>query len=316
MQSAAKRERVDIPAVGICSFGRAPVVTDLDLLEADVAILGVPYDMGTAFRAGARLAPRRIREASSLGNSEAGIYDHERDEWFLKDVKIVDCGDVDILHGDLEYSFRNIESDVRTILSRGALPAIIGGDHSITTAIGAGLDQVGDFCVVQIDAHLDFSDAPGGQRFGQGSPMRRLTEMPYVTGMAQLGIRGVGSSLKSDFDDARSWGSIIKSPKQIRAHGLENIADLIPEASQYYVTIDIDGLDPSITPGTGTPSAGGLLFDEVTAILEAVARKGKVIGFDVVEVAPDYDPSGVTCHVAHQLMNTFLGYIFSYGPGR
>src|SRR5690606_10672325 len=90
MSNSMTRSRVDIPAVGICSFGRNEICTDLEQLDADVAILGVPYDQGTAYRAGARLAPRRIREASTLGNNEAGIYDHERDEWFLRDVKIVD----------------------------------------------------------------------------------------------------------------------------------------------------------------------------------------------------------------------------------
>lgn len=304
------KERVNIPAVGICSFGKSPITTHLHNLDADVAILGVPYDMGTAYRAGARLAPRRIREASTLGNNEAGFYDHERDEVFLEDVSIVDCGDVDILHGDLQYSFQNIEKDVREIVEKNALPVIIGGDHSITTPIGKGLDNVGDFCVIQIDAHLDWSDAPGGQKYGQGSPMRRLSEMSYVKGMAQLGIRGVGSSLKSDFDDAKAYGSIIKSTKQIREIGVDNISRFIPQADQYYVTIDIDGLDPSVAPGTGTPSAGGFTFHEVQTILETIANKGNVIGFDLVEVAPDYDPSGITSHLAQQIIKEFLGFIF------
>ncbi|BAQ08894.1 arginase/agmatinase/formimionoglutamate hydrolase, arginase family [Bacillus sp. OxB-1] len=304
------KNRVDIPAVGICSFGRNSICTDLDQLDADVAIIGVPYDMGTAYRAGARLAPRRIREASTLGNNEEGFYDHERNEVFLKGVKIVDCGDVDILHGDLTYSFKNIEEDVRKIVKKGALPVVIGGDHSITAAIGKGLNQVGDFCVIQIDAHLDWSDAPGGQKLGQGSPMRRLSEMDYVNGMAQLGIRGVGSSYKKDFEDANEYGSVIKSVKQIREIGIHNIGDYIPDAERYYITLDIDGLDPSIAPGTGTPSAGGFLFHEIQTILETIANKGEVIGFDLVEVAPDYDPSGITSHLAQQLINEFLGFIF------
>jgi len=305
------RKRIDIPAVGICSFGKNPICNDLDGLDADVAIIGVPYDMGTAYRAGARLGPRRIREASTLGNSETGFYDHERDEMYLnKGVRIVDCGDVDMLHGDLNYCFANIEADVRKIVEKGALPVIIGGDHSITIPVGKALNNVGEFCVIQIDAHLDWSDAPGGQKLGQGSPMRRLSEMSYVKGMAQLGIRGVGSSLKKDFDDARKFGSIIKSPKQIREHGIENISDFIPKADKYYVTIDIDGLDPSIAPGTGTPSAGGLLFYEIQAILETIAYKGDVVGFDIVEVAPDYDPAGITCLLSQQIITEFLGYIF------
>lgn len=302
--------RVNIPIVGISSFGKHNVQQDLNSLQADVAILGVPYDMGTAYRSGARLAPRRIREASTLGNNESGFYDHERDDTFLQDVSIVDCGDVDILHGDLHYSFKNIEKDVRTITERGALPVVIGGDHSITTAIGKGLDQVGDFYVVQIDAHLDWSDAPGGQKYGQGSPMRRLSEMSYVSGMSQLGIRGVGSSLKSDFDDARAYGSIIRSTKQIREFGIDKVDLLIPKADRYYVTIDIDGLDPSVAPGTGTPSAGGFTFHEVQTILEVIASQGDVIGFDLVEVAPDYDPSGITCHLAQQIIKEFIGFIF------
>lgn len=306
-----ERTRLNLPFTGIASFCKYPIVQDLENLTADVAVIGVPYDMGTQYRPGARFGPRGIRDASTLYSfGLAGSYDPERDDVFLGPPwVIVDCGDVDMVHGDLAQCFANIREAIGTIVRRGAMPVVLGGDHSITIPVLEALAPAGPFAVVQIDAHLDFVDQRAGQRYGHGSPMRRASEMPHVQGMAQIGIRGLGSSRKEDFEAARAYGSVIVTMRELRALGVAGVLERIPAAERYYVTIDIDGIDPSIAPGTGTPSPGGLSYEEARDLLEGLAAKGEVVGFDLVEVAPVYDPTGLTSQVAARLVLDFIGFV-------
>jgi agmatinase len=305
--------RLDLPFVGHCTFGKRPPVTDWSTIDADVAVLGVPFDMGTQYRAGARFGPRAIREASTLFSfGHAGAYDHEDDVVYLPldRVRIVDAGDVDIIHTDTQTSHANTEAAVRTILERGALPVILGGDHSITAATLAAYRGRGPIHVVQIDAHLDFVDQRHGVRYGHGNPMRRAAEMAHVAGLTQLGIRNVSSTAKEGYDAAREKGSTILSVRQVRALGADAVLATITEGARCYVTIDIDGFDPSIAPGTGTPSHGGFLYYDVMEILQGLANQHEIVGVDLVEVAPAYDPAGVTAFLAAQVLLNFLGYIF------
>lgn len=308
----AAKARLDLPFTGIRSFCKFPICDDLERLDADAAIIGVPYDMGTQYRPGTRFGPMAIREGSMLYTYQRdGAYDPDRDEVFLGPPwKIVDCGDVDMIHGDPQQCFENIRTAIRQILRRGAVPVIMGGDHAVPIPVGQALESRGPFCVVQFDAHLDFVDERFGQRYGNGSPMRRFAELPYVSGMAQIGIRGVGSSKRSDFEDARKYGSRIISARQFRQLGLAKVVEMIPEAERYYVTMDCDGFDPSIAPGNGSPSPGGLLYEEVVDCLELLARRGAIIGFDFVEVAPAYDPTGFTGQLAARVILDLLGFIF------
>ncbi|WP_340084296.1 agmatinase [Siminovitchia sp. FSL H7-0308] len=304
-----KRVKLDMPFTGITSFKKYPICTDLDDLNADFAIIGVPNDMTTAWRSGTRMGPRSIREQSSLYAFGAG-YDHEKDIVYDNDGwKIVDCGDVSIINGDIEQSHENTEEAIRNIIAKGAIPIVMGGDHSITSPVAFALESHQKVNVVQIDAHLDWLKDASGQRFTLSSPMRRMSEMDHIHKMAQLGIRGVGSSQKEDFDDARAYGSTILSPKQIRKMGIKEALKDMPNGEKYYVTIDIDGLDASLAPGAGSPSPGGFNYDEVSEILEAVAKKGEVIGFDLVEVNPLYDPTGVTSQIAARLIIDFINFI-------
>ena len=277
-----------------------------------MAVLGVPYDMGIQYRSGTNQGPECIRAGSKLTafTNDDGVYDPDRDEMFLDSRwRIVDCGDADIVHGDLEQSFRNIEESVRKIVARGAIPVVMGGDHSITIPVVRALDSLGPVCVVQIDAHLDWCDERAGQKLGQGSPMRRLSEMKHVDGMAQVGIRGLGSSMKSDFEAARAYGSVIISARDVKKKGIDYALSQIPPAERYYITYDIDGTDPALVTGTGTPSAGGLDYYEINDLLYGITKKGEVVGFDLVEVAPQYDPSGYTGIFAARMMIEFMGYI-------
>jgi len=304
--------RLNLPFVGISTFGKSPLALDWDRIEADVAIMGAPYDFGTQWRSGARFGPRAIREASTLFSfGHAGAYDHEDDVTYLPagQVRMVDIGDADIVHTDTLKSHANIEHGVRKMLAAGALPVVLGGDHSINIPCIAAFSGQEPIHVVQVDAHLDFVDERHGVRFGHGSPLRRAAEKPYVTGLTQIGIRNVSSTAREGYEDARRMGSDILSVRQFRKLGVERVLARIPAGKRYYVTIDIDGFDPSIAPGTGTPSHGGFLYYEILELLAGLAKRGPVVGIDLVEVAPDYDHTGTTAILAAQVLLNFIGRI-------
>lgn len=309
--------RLNLPFVGISTFGKRPYQGDWSAIKADGAILGAPFDFGTQFRAGARFGPRAIREASTLFSfGHAGAYDHEDDCTYLgADVSIVDIGDADIVHTDTEKSHANIETGVRAILAAGALPVVLGGDHSVNIPCIRAFEGHGPIHILQIDAHLDFVDVRHGVRHGHGNPMRRAAEKDYVTGITALGIRNVSSTAKDGYDAARAMGDDILSVRQVRKLGTEGVLARIPKGARLYVTIDIDGFCPSIAPGTGTPSHGGFHYYEVLEILQGVARRHEIVGLDLVEVAPDYDHSGSTAILAAQVLLNFLGFIFHARKG-
>lgn len=304
--------RLNLPFVGFATFGKKPTCENWDAINADVAVLGAPFDFGTQYRSGTRFGPRSIREASTLFSfGHAGAYDHEDDATYLgEDVRIVDMGDADIIHTDTEKSHANIEFGVRKALAAGALPVTLGGDHSINIPCIRAFDNQEPFHLIQIDAHLDFVDERHGVRHGHGNPMRRAAEKDYVKGLSQIGIRNVSSTAKEGYIDARAMGSDIVSVRQFRKLGVEGMLARIPKGERYYVTIDIDGFDPSIAPGTGTPSHGGFLYYEVLELLQGLSKRGTVIGMDLVEVAPDYDNTGSTSFLAAQILLNFIGFIF------
>lgn len=308
--------RLNLPFVGICTFAKSPYQPDWDAIAADVAVLGAPFDFGTQWRAGARFGPRGIREASTLFSfGHGGAYDHEDDVTYLPadKVRIVDLGDADIVHTDTQTSHANIELGVRKILAAGALPVVLGGDHSINIPCINAFDEDcaknGPIHIVQIDAHLDFVDVRHGVRYGHGNPMRRAAEKSHVSGLSQFGIRNVSSTTREGYEAARAMGSDILSVRQIRKLGTEAALARIPAGARYYVTIDIDGFDPSIAPGTGTPSHGGFLYYEVLELLAGLAKRGPIVGVDLVEVAPDYDHSGCTSILAAQVLMNLIGRI-------
>ena len=304
--------RLNLPFVGIPTFAKAPLELDWTKIDADVAILGAPFDFGTQWRSGARFGPRGIREASTLFSfGHAGAYDHEDDAIYLHNVRIVDIGDADIIHTDTMASHANIEEGVRSILKAGAMPVVLGGDHSVNIPCIAAFSQEAPVHVVQIDAHLDFVDERHGVRCGHGNPMRRAAERPWVTGLSQIGIRNVSSTAREGYEDARRMGSDIVSVRAFRAMGGAAMLERVPAGARYYVTIDIDGFDPSIAPGTGTPSHGGFLYYEILEFLTSLAKRGSIVGIDLVEVAPDYDQTGTTAILAAQILLNLIGRVFA-----
>ncbi|MCO4827179.1 agmatinase [Lentibacter algarum] len=309
--------RLNLPFVGIATFAKRPYEPDWSTLQADVAVLGAPFDAGTQYRSGARFGPRSVREASTLFSfGHAGAYDHEDDTTYLTgDVRIVDMGDADIVHTDTATSHANIETGVRAALAAGALPVVIGGDHSVNIPCINAFEGQGDIHILQIDAHLDFVDVRHGVRNGHGNPMRRAAEKPYVTGLTQVGIRNVSSTTQEGYEAARDMGSDILSVRQMRKLGAEATAKRIPSGARVYITLDIDAFCPSIAPGTGTPSHGGFLYYEVLELLQHVAQSHEIVGIDLVEVAPDYDHSDSTSILAAQVLLNLLGFVFEARKG-
>tara|TARA_B100000378_G_scaffold32657_1_gene24449 strand:+ start:86 stop:1045 length:960 start_codon:yes stop_codon:yes gene_type:complete len=304
--------RLNLPFVGICTFGKYPYLEDWDNIKADVAVMGAPFDFGSQFRSGARMGPRGIREASTLFSfGHGGAYDHEDDITYLPSdsTKIVDIGDADIIHTDTIKSHENIKFGVKKIIEAKAIPVILGGDHSINIPCIEAFEDQESIHVIQIDAHLDFVDERHGVRYGHGNPMRRASEKSYVSGMTQIGIRNVSSTAKEGYIDARAKGSKIFSVRHLREMGIDKILEQIPKDKRYYITIDIDAFDPSIASGTGTPSHGGFNYYEILELLDGIIKQGKVVGLDLVEVAPDYDLTNSTATLAAQLLMNTIGRI-------
>ena len=302
--------RLNLPFVGICTFGKYPYIEDWDKIKADIAVLGAPFDAGSQFRSGARMGPRGIREASTLFSfGHGGAYDHEDDITYLpaNTTRIVDIGDADIIHTDTIQSHANIEFGVKKILEAKAIPVVLGGDHSVNIPCINAFRNEDPIHIIQIDAHLDFVNERHGVRFGHGNPMYRASEKEYVSGMTQIGIRNVSSTAREGYIEAKERGSKIFSVRQFRKMGISQILNTIPKNIRYYLTIDIDAFDPSIASGTGTPSHGGFYYYEILELIDGLTRQGNIAGLDLVEVAPDYDITNSTSTLAAQLLMNIMG---------
>ena len=307
--------RLNLPFVGICTFGKYPYVENWDAINADVAVMGAPFDFGSQFRTGSRMGPRGIREASTLFSfGHAGAYDFEDDITYLPSdsTRIVDIGDADIIHTDTIKSHANIKFGVQKILAAKAIPVVMGGDHSINIPCIDAFENEDPIHVIQIDAHLDFVDERHGVMYGHGNPMKRASEKEYVSGLTQIGIRNVSSTAKDGYIDAREKGSKIFSVRHLRQMGINKILNEIPKNKRYYLTIDIDAFDPSIASGTGTPSHGGFYYYEVLELIDGIIKQGSVVGLDLVEVAPDYDLTNSTSTLAAQLLMNTIGRILHH----
>ncbi|TWG94236.1 agmatinase [Mesorhizobium sp. J18] len=309
------RYTASLPSVGLTSFLRAPVVEDFSKIDADVAFLGIPYDGGNGWRPGTRFGPREIRNLSVRygawgGHSANGYWDIKDRTRYLEGIRMVDCGDVDVAFYDWERNSNLITSSVEAILDRGALPVMVGGDHSVSFPNVKAFERFGPIDIVQFDAHMDWRDEIAGVREANPMPMRRIKELPFVRNMIQIGIRDVRTTA-DQVRDAEEAGAIIITRDEVRDEGVAGILKRFPELGNVFVSIDIDGLDPSIAPGTGSPTPDGLLYHEVRGILKGVAKAGNVVGFDLVEVNPMVDEGGRTCLLSSVMILEFLGAIFA-----
>lgn len=307
-------DRMNLPFVGLVTFAGQPAQQDWNQLDgADVAILGIPIDTASSYRAGSRFGPRAIREASMFhGFGPKGVFDFEDEVTYLsaEEVRIVDAGDSDVIYADTKRSQSNGTQAVRALLDAKVMPFILGGDHSITMATVAAYSDEKPVHIVHIDAHFDFVDERKGVSWGHGSPLRRLSEMPHVKGITTLAPRNMGAVGHADYVAAKAYGTRIVPMRRLREQGAETSLAHIPDGERVYVSIDIDAFDPSIAPGTGTISHGGLTYFEGKDLLREISRRFDVVGIDFVELSPPYDPAKITSLLVARLSLDFIGYIF------
>jgi agmatinase len=242
-------------------------------------------------------------------------YDFNFNDVLLADrqVRIVDCGDVDKQPDGSGQNPENITTAIRTILNRGAIPIALGTDEGGLIPALHAFNAYEALCVVHIDAHIDWRDERYGVREGYSSGMRRASEMPWVKGMAQVGLRGIGSARQQEVDDARSFGSIFIRAREVHEQGIEACIERIPAAEYYLVTIDSDAFDTAIAPGILFPSPGGLTFDETSDLVRGIAQKGSVAGINLFEVRPELDVNNLTASTAAQLIINFIGTLAHSG---
>lgn len=276
---------------------------------ADVAIIGAPcatpYESTGLYAAG---APAAIRRASATYAAARGHMDFDLGgPAIADDARIVDCGDVTYLAGDKAGNRAAIETAVRAVLEAEAVPIVLGGDDSIPTPVLAAYAGRGPLTVLQIDAHIDWRDEVGGERWGLSSTMRRASERPEVAGMIQVGARAVGSARPTDFADAKDWGVKFVTAADLHDRGVSAVIDLIPEGADLFIDFDIDGLDPSVAPGVIGPAPGGLFMHQALAILRGAAAKARIAGFCLVEFAPDLDRTPQSANVAYRLAAVAAG---------
>lgn len=289
-----------------------PPCADVSTLRANAAILGIPSSQPYGEEepeCDQHLAPQAIRSASQILSLGLDRYDFDLGGAVFTDAgfRVRDCGDVPF---EGNHSGRNIENLVGMILRAGAIPIILGGDHSVTIPVLRGFAGQGTVTVVQVDAHLDWREEVNGVRDGYSSPMRRASEMAHVEAIFQLGLRAQGSARQKDVQDALAFGANLVTAYQIHEMGMEKILEQIPDHRQYYLTIDADGLDPSVMPAVAGPAAGGLTFHQVRQLIWGLARKGKLAGMDIVEITPARDVNQITAITAGQLVLNFLGAVY------
>lgn len=290
--------------LGLPSAGSGFDKTDIVILGADCA---TPYASVGAYCAG---GPDAIRAGSADYAGATDKVNFDLGGPLLPDgVQAVDAGNVPTDPDDAEGNRNRIADTVRQIVAAQAVPVLLGGDDSLPTPMLEALEGQGDLTILQIDAHIDWRDSVDGESLGLSSTMRRASEMDHVTGIVQVGARGVGSARMADLRAARDWGSVIIPAGDLEDGGLEQAIDAIPERSQVVLCIDCDGLDPSIMPAVIAPTAGGLSYDQTIRLLKKVADKARIAAVDVVEFMPQRDRDGEGARCAAQLVTTILGLI-------
>jgi len=292
---------------GIKTFMRLPHVTTTE--GVDVAIVGVPFDTGASYRVGARFGPEAIRSVSALLRHhnevlDVSIFDH---------CSVVDYGDLPVNPGYIEDSYKMIEEGLLPILDGGVTPIMLGGDHSVTLPeLRAMAKRHGPVALILLDSHTDTGDKRFGRRYTHGTPFRRAVEeeLILVDHSIQAGMRGSIYS-RDSLNDARKMGFDLVTSVEAQEQGINELIRRIRERTgdaKAFVSFDIDFVDPAYAPGTGTPEVGGFTSSEALRVVRGL--KGlDLIGFDLVEVLPQHDPSQITALLAANIVYEFISLI-------
>jgi agmatinase len=278
--------------------------------DADVVILGAPFDGGTSNRSGARFGPKAIRETCYLPHDGSRPSLALRVDG-LRDLRVYDAGDVEMFSGDAERSVRDLQEAVHAVAAAGAVPLVLGGDHTIAWPDAAGVAQhlgQGRVSMIHFDAHADTGDVTFGSLVGHGQPMRRLIESGALRGdrFLQIGLRGYWPE-----PETLAWmaaqGMRSYEMTEIVARGLdecltEAFAIATDDCDGVFLSVDIDVCDPGHAPGTGTPEPGGLTARQLLDAVRRIAYQLPVVGVDVVEVAPPYDHADITAFLGNRVV--------------
>jgi agmatinase len=292
---------------GIKTFMRLPHVTTTE--GVDVAIVGVPFDTGASYRVGARFGPEAIRSVSALLRHhnevlDVSIFDH---------CSVVDYGDLPVNPGYIEDSYKMIEEGLLPILDGGVTPIMLGGDHSVTLPeLRAMAKRHGPVALIHFDSHSDTGDKRFGRRYTHGTPFRRAIEeeLILIDHSIQVGMRGSIYSQDS-LNDARKLGFDLVTTVEAQEQGISDLIKRIRDrtrTAKAFVSFDIDFVDPAYAPGTGTPEVGGFTSSETLRFVRGL--KGlDLVGFDLVEVLPQHDPSQITALLAANIVYEFISLI-------
>ncbi|NTW12196.1 MAG: agmatinase [Anaerolineales bacterium] len=295
------------PFMGIPSFMRLPVTRELKGI--DVAIMGVPFDSGTSYRAGTRFGPRKIREASLMiwgHNSTLNVTP-------LKKLKVVDYGDVSVIPTSIEHTMTAITKTAGEVIETGTTLITLGGDHSIALPLlRAHAKKHGPVSLVHIDAHIDTWEAEfEAVPYSHGTPFRYALQEGLIRKgeYMQIGIRGPVSG-ENDYEDAKELGARIVTIHEVMERGTKEVLKEVHERMKgpVYVTVDIDSVDPAYAPGTGTPEVGGLSSYQLLQLVRGLHGLN-LIGFDLVEVSPPYDHGDITAILASNIAFEYLSLL-------
>lgn len=282
-------------------------------MDAQIAVLGVPY--GKPYCASEMAndqsrAPDAIREASDQVFQASERFDWDLGGTLLdqRSVKVVDCGNVTADLNDHDVHYKRAQNVAHCILQSGATLITLGGDHGVSIPVMRALGGVAEgITLVHIDAHLDWRDESNGEREGYRSPIRRASEMTWFKHITQIGLRGIGSLGMDEVLEARAYGGDIISAYELHDIGMDAVLERIPNGGPYYLSIDADGLDPTIMPAVMSQSPGGLTWIQIHRLIHGLVRKGRVLGMDLVEIAPSLDHGTLTLVHAERLICNFIG---------
>jgi agmatinase len=310
------------------TFLHSEYAPDLDNLKADIAFLGIPYGQAYTYEDivnDQSNGPTAMRAANNKILRDLTRYDFDIGGPLLdgKNIRMVDCGDIRNDPTDRLAHIRRSEQAVRKILAAGAMPFILGGDHAIPIPVLQAFDNMPDakekpITIVQIDQHIDWRQEVNGVTHGLSSVMRRASEMPHIGEIFQLGMRANGSARQEEVDAAKAYGAHLVSQYELNRNGMEAVLDRIPDGGRYYLTVDLDGMDPSIAPGVNAPAPPGVTFEQARTLIHGLVRKGRVVGMDVVEITPRQDVNQITCITAGRLIVNMIGQAVraGYFPGK
>ena len=305
----------EVPSSSPRTFLNFPFAEDLDDLSADIAILGIPFGMpyeAATMANDQSQAPDALRNAPTMEDIE---YTRNHFDFDLggqlfdgSDIRVVDCGNVVANSADHKAHYRFAEKAARKIFSSGAVLIALGGDHGVPIPVMRAL-QVFDekITLVHVDAHLDWRDEVNGETEGYSSPIRRASEMPWIDKIVQIGLRGIGSAREAEVADARAYGADLITAYEMHEIGMDAVLDRIPDGGPYYLTIDADGIDPTIMPAVMAQTPGGLDWLQTRKLVHGLAKKGRVLGMDLVEIAPQHDVGNTTMIHAERLICNFIG---------